>query len=159
MDSIAIWLSLLGVTIVIVVLAIVFWFIGKRTTGISPQQARDLFQQDRSRLQTAFFDAAAASGKPRGLRWTRCQFSDLIEWLRDKQTGQLLTLVGVTISFEAIEGGDMEGVEAVGNLRNASAVFFFQDGRWQTTGRVVFNLNPDEAVQHFQEGYEQIVFV
>ena len=69
----------------------------------------------------------------------------------------LLTLVGVTISFEAIEGGDMEGVEAVGNLRNASAVFFFQGGQWQTNGRVIFNLNPNEAIEHFKSGYERIV--
>ena len=50
----------------------------------------------------------------------------------------------------------MEGLEAVGNLRNASAVFFFQDGRWQTSGRVIYNLNPDEAVTHFSAGYERI---
>ena len=67
-----------------------------------------------------------------------------------------MALVGVTISFEAIEGGDMEGLEAVGNLRNASAVFFYQDGQWQTGGRVIFNLNPDEAVEHFKQGYERI---
>ena len=80
-----------------------------------------------------------------------------IEWVRAKQTGQWLALVGVTISFEAIEGGDMEGVEAVGNLRNASAVFYFQDERWQTAGRAIFNLNPDEALRHFSGGYERLV--
>jgi len=81
---------------------------------------------------------------------------ELVAWARDRQTGQLLALVGVTISFEAIEGSDMEGVEAVGNLRNASAVFFFQDGRWQTAGRAIFNLNPDEAVERFSQNYEII---
>jgi hypothetical protein len=116
-----------------------------------------LFQQERPRLQKLFFDTAAASGKPRGLRWKECQFNDMIEWVREKATGRLHALVGVTISFEAIEGGDMEGVEAVGNLRNATAVFFFQDGEWKTAGRVVFNLNPDEAVAHFKDGYERVI--
>ncbi len=107
-------------------------------------------------MQAQFFSAAAASGKPRGLRWKQCQWSELIEWVRDKQSGQILALVGVTISFEAIEGGDMEGVEAVGNLRNASAVFFLQDGQWQTAGRAIFNLNPVEAVEHFKGSHERI---
>jgi hypothetical protein len=36
-----------------------------------------------------------------------------------------------------------------GNLRNASAVLFFQGGRWRTKGKTVFNLNPDEALARF----------
>src|SRR5262249_2904930 len=110
--------------------------------------AKRAFGAQRSQLQAEFFQAAAASGKPRGLRWKDCQWSELTAWVRDKETGQVLALVGVTISFEAIEGGDMEGLEAVGNLRNASAVFFHDGGRWRTVGRVIFNLNPDEAVEH-----------
>ena len=43
----------------------------------------------------------------------------------------------------------MEGLPAVGVLRNASAVFFFQGGRWRTTGKAVFNLNPDEVLARF----------
>jgi len=64
--------------------------------------------------------------------------------------------VPVTIQFEAIEGGDMEGLPAVGNLRNASAVFFFERGQWRTVGKAVFNMNPDEALVHFQNQYEPI---
>ena len=68
----------------------------------------------------------------------------------------LAALAGVTIQFEAIEGGDMEGVAAVGNLRNASAVFFYHRGQWHTTGKAVFNLNPDEALTHFAAQYERL---
>src|SRR5262249_6204062 len=67
----------------------------------------------------------------------------------------LAALVAVTISFEAIEGGDMEGVEAVGNLRNASAGFFFGGRRWRTTGKAIFNLNPGEAIGHLKGEYER----
>jgi hypothetical protein len=115
-----------------------------------------LFRQDRSRLQDAFFAAASSSGKPRGLRWTQCQWNEQIEFVRDRATQQLHAFAGVTISFEAIEGGDMEGVEAVGNLRTASAVFFFEKKVWRTVGRAIFNLNPDEAVEHFKTGYERV---
>jgi hypothetical protein len=120
-------------------------------------QARALFQQERERLQAQFFKNCATSGKPRGLRWKECQWSETAVWAREKATGKLLALIGVTISFEAVEGGEMEGVEAVGNLRNASAVFYFEDGQWHTGGRAIFNLNPDEAIEHFKDAYDRIV--
>ena len=50
----------------------------------------------------------------------------------------------------------MEGLPAVGNLRNASAVFYFQRGHWHTTGKAVFNLNPAEVIQRFKNQYEPV---
>ena len=100
--------------------------------------------------------AAAATGKPRGLRWKDCSFERDVELARERQTGQLVALVPVTIKFEAIEGSDMEDLPAVGNLRNASAVFFFQRGQWLTVGKAVFNLNPVEVIQHFHNRYERV---
>ena len=75
---------------------------------------------------------------------------------RQRETGELCALVGVTISFEAIVGGGMEEVEAVGNLRSATAVFRVVDGRWQTDGRAIFNLNPIEAIAYYQENLSPI---
>lgn len=138
-------------------LAFYFWRRGRAADPqVQLESIRGFFEVERARLQAQFFQAAGASGKPRGLRWKECVWNELIEWVRDKQSGQLMVLVGVTISFEAIEGGDMEGVEAAGNLRNASAVFYWQDGEWRTSGRAIFNLNPSEAVEHFKGGYERI---
>ena len=50
----------------------------------------------------------------------------------------------------------MEGLPAVGNLRNASAVFYFERGHWLTAGKAVFNLNPGEVIQHFKNQYERV---
>jgi hypothetical protein len=122
----------------------------------SGRDARALFLQHRPQLQGAFFAAAAASGKPRGLRWKVCEWESAVAFARERATGSLTALAGVVIEFEAVEGGDMEGVEAVGNLRNASAVFFFHAGQWRTTGKTVFNLNPDEALVRFQSQYERL---
>jgi len=134
----------------------VIWFLWPPRRGESSlEEMTALFRAHRPALEKQFLSVAGASGKPRGLRWKECQWNELIAWVREKATGRLHALVGVTISFEAIEGSDMEGIEAVGNLRNATAVFFF-DGAWQTAGRVVFNLNPDEAVLHFKDGYERV---
>jgi hypothetical protein len=115
--------------------------------------ARERFAQARPVLEHQFFAAAAASGKPRGLRWKALEWGPETVFAVEKATGRLAALVGVTIAFEAIEGSDMEGVAAVGNLRNASGVFFYHGGAWHTTGKVIFNLNPDEVVARFGSQY------
>jgi hypothetical protein len=148
------YLWLLTLPTAFAIAAVLIWLRLHKNPAQYLAEAQAKFQAQRSHLHALFFQAAASSGKPRGLRWKECQWSEQIEWVRDKQTRQLLALVGVTISFEAIEGGDMEGVEAVGNLRDASAVFVF-DGEWQTAGRVIFNLGPAEAVEHFKANYER----
>src|SRR5438105_3451833 len=102
-------------------------------------QAGSRFLQQREHLEADFFQAASRSGKPRGLRWIDCDWDSNVVFARDRQTRQIIALVGVTIQFEAIEGSDMEGLPAVGNLRNASGVFFLDRGRWRTSGKVVFN--------------------
>ncbi len=121
-----------------------------------PSRATQQFANDRAELEQRFFHTAAASGKLRGLRWTSCEWSPGMELAREKQTGRLAALVGVTIAFEAVEGGDMEDLPAVGNLRNACAVFFYHEGAWHTTGKTIFNLNPDEVIERFGTQYERV---
>jgi hypothetical protein len=117
-------------------------------------KARKDFHRQRERLEAKFFDLASSTGKPRGLRWSNCDFEDDVAYARDRRTGELSAFVCVTISFEAIAGGPMEHVEAVGNLRLATAVFRHVGGRWQTDGRALFNLNPTEAIAHYHEYFE-----
>jgi hypothetical protein len=117
-------------------------------------KARRDFHRQRERLEAKFFELAAASGRPRGLRWTNCDFEDDVAYARDRRTSELSAFVGVTISFEAVPGGPMEHVEAVGNLRAATAVFRFSQDRWQTEGRAVFNLNPTEAIAYYRDNLE-----
>jgi len=125
-------------------------------TRVAAERARELFKLQRERLEMIFLTAAAATGKPRGLIWKDCQWDDPVEFVRDLQSKQIHALVGVTIAFEAAPGSDMEGLAAVGNLRNASAVFAFVKGHWITQGKAVFNMNPDEAIRHFQNQYERV---
>ena len=148
------WLwFLLPVGLLAVAMAV--FFLGRRPRRSVPELQRQFLQQ-REHLEAAFFTAAGASGKPRGLRWSNCDWENEVAFARERQTGRLAALVAVTIAFEAIEGGDMEGVEAVGNLRNASAVFFHDGHRWRTTGKAIFNLNPGEAIEHFKGQYERL---
>lgn len=120
-------------------------------------RAQKLFHLQRERLEHRFFELAAASGKPRGLRWADCDFADEVTYARGRdRRAELQAFVAVTIRFEAIEGGEMEGVEAVGNLRAATAVFRFEEGEWRTDGRAIFNLNPAEAIDYFHESLQRI---
>ena len=128
----------------------------RRGRSVSVAELQQRFRQQREHLEAAFFAAAAASGKPRGLRWKDCEWENEVAFARERQTGRLAALVAVTIAFEAIEGGEMEGVAAVGNLRAASAVFFYEAGRWRTAGKAIFNLSPAEAIEHFKGQYERL---
>jgi hypothetical protein len=120
------------------------------------EQARGDFKRQREMLEAKFFDLAAASGKPRGLRWVDCDWLEAVTFARDRQTGLLTAFVAVNIRFEAIEGGDMEGVAAVGNIRDAAAVFHYQKGNWGTGGRALFNMNPDDALDRLQAQFERV---
>ncbi len=120
------------------------------------RQARQIFHARREWLEARFLTLAARSGKPRGLAWVNCDFENAVSFARDRQSGCLRALVGVTISFEAVEGGGMEDVEAVGNLRAATAVFRFEGEQWETDGRAVFNLNPSETIRHYQNELEMV---
>ena len=153
------WLALGGVGLIAVagLLLRIAGPLRRRIQETVARHARSLFARQREYLEARFFTAASRSGKPRGLRWTNCDWSSDVEFARDRETGQLVALASVTIQFEAVEGGDMEGLPAVGNLRHASAVFYFDGRNWTTAGRAVFNLNPAEAIEHHRTRYERVV--
>ncbi len=120
------------------------------------ERASREFRRDRPSLESLFFETASASGKPRGLAWKSCAFQDGVLLARDRANGELVGLVGVTIAFEAIEGGGMEEVEAVGNLRAATAVFTWNGREWTTAGRAVFNLEPAEVLERYKSNLDRI---
>src|SRR4051794_14143261 len=96
------------VVLALAVLAVLGWLGWRRLhrfgSQVAVERARELFKLQRERLEAQFLQAAAATGKPRGLRWKDCQWEDTVEFVRDRQTGQVHALVGVTIAFEAVEG-------------------------------------------------------
>lgn len=119
-------------------------------------EAHDAFFAHRQELEGLFFKAASGLGKPRGLAWRSCDFGPRVLFSRDRVTGDIYALVRVTIAFEPIAGGGMEDVAAAGDLRCASALFEWRDATWTTTGRAIFNLEPREAVAHYQQSLEII---
>src|SRR4051794_40725874 len=146
------WLIAAAFLLALVILA---YRVGLRAAA-GPGRARADFLARRAELEDEFFRAASASGKPRGLRWKAIDWGTAVEMAREKATRTLTALVEITVHFEAVEGGEMEGVEAVSLPRNASAVFFHQGGAWRTQGKAVFNMGPAEALAHFANQYEHL---
>lgn len=152
------WGSLVAIIVLIVVGAALAWRpLMRRFRVREAQRALQSFRMQREQLEARFFDVAAAAGKPRGLRWLECDWLDDVTFARDTESGLLTAFVAVNICFEAIEGGDMEDVEAVGTIRDAAAVFHYSAGRWGTGGRALFNMNPADAVGRLEGQYEAIV--
>ncbi len=114
------------------------------------------FRLQREQLEAKFFDLASTQGKPRGLRWLNCDWQNSVTFARALDSGLLTAFVAVNIHFEAIEGGDMEDVDAVDTIRDAAAVFHFQDGRWGTGGKALFNMNPRDALERLQGQFEPV---
>src|SRR5262245_55091031 len=127
------WWIVAACGLVVVVGLLLLWRPARAAVRASElSRARDQFHRQRERLEARFVQIAGASGKPRGLSWSNCEFDDDVTYARDRRTGQLSAFVAVTIAFEAVEGGGMEHVEAVSNLRAATAVFHYVNGVWQT---------------------------
>ena len=104
------------------------------------------FRRQREVLEAKFFELASRSGKPRGLRWVKCDWQPGYALAREVQSGLLTAFVSIELHFEAIQGGDMEDVAAVGTVRDACALFHYQYGQWGTGGRALFNMNAGDAV-------------
>jgi len=147
----------MGLLLVIVAAVAVAWrpirllFRGRRT-----QRAQLDFRLRREWLEADFFHRAARSGKPRDLRWVECEFENDVYYARHRRSGELCAFVAVTVAFEAVEDGLMEDVEAVSDLRAATAIFHYRGGRWTAGGRVMFNLDPRSAIEFYQNELEMV---
>jgi hypothetical protein len=142
---------------ILVFLGVVLWPQWRRIRDHAVlDQARFTFHRQREWLEARFLSLATKSGRPRGLRWADCDFDDDVAFARDRATGHLRALVSVSVQFEAIEGSDMEDVPAVADRKEATIVFRLDGPEWETDGRALFNLNPAEAIAHYQHELEVV---
>ena len=118
--------------------------------------AKELLHRRREWLEAEFLSLASASGKPRSLVWAGCEFEDSVAFARDRHSGQLRALVGVTITFAPSDDGGLEDPDAELSQRAATAVFHFDGAQWMTDGRAVFNLNPAETIRRYAHELELV---
>src|SRR5687767_11417617 len=111
--------------------ALCIWLVvSRKPRRATIERARRLFHVQRERIEHRFFMLASKSGKPRGLEWVDCDFEDGVSFARDRHSGCLRALVGVTVHFQAVEGGGMEDNPNVGLPRAATAVFHLDGDDW-----------------------------
>jgi hypothetical protein len=120
------------------------------------ERARESFRLQQERLAALFLDHASKTGSPRGLRWVSCEFEEGVEFARERHSRRIVALVPVTVRFEAVEGGDMEGLPAVPLPRHGTALLNFVNGEWTASGRVLFNLLPRQVLDQFTSEYEPL---
>lgn len=152
------WLWWVGIVSLIVGVALgiwPFWRLSRRRR--EQQSALQSFRYEREQLEAKFLDLARQTGKPAGLRWSDCDWLDAVTFARDRKSGLLTAFVALNVRFEAIEGGEMEGVAAVSTIREAAAVFHYTQGRWMTGGRALFNMDPHDAIQRLSGQYEAVL--
>jgi hypothetical protein len=148
---------LTGLAAAMVVLVVLGWRPARAVMReIHTERARELFHLQRERLEAKFFDLACQTGKPRGLRWVDADWSDAVSFVRNRRSGEMVALVGITVRFEAVPGGGMEDNPNVANLRDATAVFNYVRGNWATEGRALFNMSPDGAIDRYNDQYEPV---
>jgi hypothetical protein len=123
------------------------WWMYRLGREVQAERARESFRLQKERLEGMVLKAAAATGRPRGLRWVSCKFHDGLMLVRDKATRRLAGLIPVTITFDPEPGSDMEGVPAATEPRLATAVLHFRHGEWVSDGQTLFNVAPSEALR------------
>ena len=151
-----VWGIGIGVAVVLLLVGLTAIPLAARFRRRETQTAVRQFRFQREKLEAKFIDMAHAIGKPRGLRWMDCDWLSAVTFARDRKSGFITAFAGINIRFEAIEGGDMEDVAAVGTLRDAVAVFHYHRGTWGTGGKALFNMNADEALTRLTAQFEPV---
>jgi len=114
------------------------------------------FHRQRERLEVKFVQLGMVGARPEGPRWTDCDFDNDVTYARNRLTGELSAFVAVTIEMDTAEEGSSGTLDAVSNLRAATAVFRFDRQHWETDGRAIFNLSPAEAIRFYHRDLELV---
>jgi hypothetical protein len=116
-------------------------------------RARKDFHTQRERLEAKFIRLATARATPDALRWENCDFDDEIAYVRSRNTGELSAFVAVTVGAGEFSSAS-SGVSSLSGIRMGTAVFRFDRDHWETDGRAILNLKPEEAIRLYQDDLE-----
>ncbi len=115
-----------------------------RTLGRACRQ----FHLQRERLEARFVKLGQNRSQPGARRWIDCRFEDEVTYARNRLTGEISAFVGVNIELETSDYlGSLEPSTAI---RSGTAVFRYDGRSWDTDGRVIYDLNPQEAIYFYK---------
>ncbi len=145
------------VPIIAIIPLVAVWFLRpsrKTASVVRLVQAKRRFHIQREWLEAKFIQLAESHANPDAPRWADCTFADDVSYVRSRTTGELSALVAVTITAENPDRSFPNSGDAVGNLQAGTAVFRFDRDHWETDGRTILNLSPNEAALHYGNDYE-----
>lgn len=148
-----IWLWLIPLLVAVVLVLGVLGFRRVRVFGhhVHIERTQQLFFLQHDRLEAHFLEAAQVSGEPPDCKWRACTFNHDVRFARNRRTGELAAVVGLQAELETVDGTEQ------GAPRQASAVFFFDQGHWRTTGKAFFDRTPAEVLEQFKGRYQPLV--
>lgn len=102
-----------------------------------------------------FVRTGSASGMPRGLDWLSADpvGQPQLAW---NNGNQLVILLPLMIQFEPQQDSELADVPQAREPRRVTAIFYKNGSEWQTNGKPIFNLSPDQVVSRSQGQYEPI---
>ena len=150
------WLPVAAIVAIgLLALAALLWRPKRKTSRRAPlAQAKQRFHAQRERLEAKFVQLASGHASPDAPRWTDCTFDDDVAYVRSRTTGELSAFVAVSIATEESDAVIRGSSDTVGNLQAGTAVFRFDRDHWETDGRAILNLSPNEAVHRFGADWE-----
>ena len=156
MPEVAWWL--LALVTAMTGIAILLWRPAQRAAREARlTTAKRNFHRQRERLEARFIQLAAAQAKADAPRWMDCDFDDAVAYVRNRATGELSAFVAVTVAMESLSDPLTHSAsDLIGNLRAGTAVFRFDRDHWETDGRAILNLSPNEAIRFYQHDLEVV---
>jgi len=119
------------------------------------------FRISREQLEARFEEVARSASKSLALKTASFEWHSEVAFGLSPESGLLTAFVSVSVRLgKADENGSPQPeteTETSAFPRNASAVFHYQDGVWGTAGRVLFNLEPDEALARFADQFAPVM--
>jgi hypothetical protein len=125
------------------------WLVVRRPVRMFTEErnvelAREQFRRQREWLEARFLSALARVDPMERLRWEDAHWHDEVLWARDRQTRDLLAMIGVHFDGRAYdEFGEFRP-------RHSTALFEYRKGQWIAEGKRLDEVRPDEAVLHLR---------
>lgn len=114
------------------------------------------FRANRERYLAGFLQQTRTLGKPRGLIWSGVVPLGEPVSVRDQDTRCLALLVPLEVTFVPEPGSDMEAIPQAREPRPITVIFRYQRRRWQTDGRAVFNLRPEQVIERSAGRFQRV---
>jgi len=150
------WFLIIVAIVVAGVLSRVWRPLRRRVGQHRLADAQRLFHLQRERLEAKFVELATGPSHPVTADWIDCDFDDGVAYVRSRQSGRLSAFVAVTALADQPGHSLSPRAERPGNLRDATAVFFFDGQGWDTEGRLVINLRPAEVIRFYRDDLEVV---